>query len=93
MVRFLELHKAYFEIQLTACTDHLLLYNLSLIKLGLTCAKQNAAVFIYLFTYLFIYLFTYLFIYLFTNLFIYLFLFILLFIYTLFNVDKLHLLL
>ena len=81
MFRFFELHKAYFEIQLTACTDHLLLYNLSLIKLGLTCAKQNAAVFIYLFIYLLIYLF------------IYLFLFILLFIYTLFNVDKLHLLL
>ena len=38
----LEFHKAHFKILVTACPDQLT-YNLSLIKLCLACAKQNAA--------------------------------------------------
>ena len=43
LIGFLEFHKAFSEILLTACVDQLI-YNLSLIKLCLACAKQNAAV-------------------------------------------------
>ena len=38
-----EFHIALSEILLTACADQLL-YNLSLIKLCSTCAKQNTSV-------------------------------------------------
>ena len=43
MIGFVEFHIAHWEILLTACADQLL-HNLSLIKLCLTCVKQNAAV-------------------------------------------------
>ena len=39
----LEFHIAHSKILLAACADQLL-YNLSLIKLCSTCAKQNASV-------------------------------------------------
>ena len=43
LIGLLEFHIALSEILLTACTDQLI-YNLSLIKLCSTCAKQIAAV-------------------------------------------------
>ena len=41
MIGLLEFYIALFKIVLTACADQLI-YNLSLIKLCSTCAKQNA---------------------------------------------------